>query len=658
MWIPLDKNNTRIEFASEARGGQGGRPTVALSGFQDRTLRLLLCAALFLMIVGARWWLIGRDGTDLPFWDQWDAEATNLYKPFYNGTLTLGDLFAPHNEHRVFFSRILALGLLLANGQWDARLQMVVNAVLYAFVACGLFLILSRGRSTRFALVCGGGLAILFTLPYGWENTLAGFQSQFYFLTAFSLAAIFMLLNRPAGSWSWIAGVLSGGAALFSMASGLLAPLAVVGVLLLTAIRERSRWRELLRKTWGTAAVCAFIIVVGFLLSVKVEFHVQNYQAHSVGAFVEAFMACLAWPCRPFMLWFIASWIPFVIFLMDFLARRVNDGPGERFVLGMGLWVILQAAAIAFARTPDVDSSRYADLLSFGLIVNALSAAWLSDWQSKRGQFMRRLLVVWLLVNAVSLFEVSFNGAAAERKEIYEVERTRTAGFVVTGNFQYLYPVTNQVDIPYPDPKRLAGLLQDPEIRPILPVGVRKSLPLVPAPGSPQLSSTEPNLPALSMMMAPELWELTGTFSRFAAINSPQRFAYRTEKTQGLPFLFLSFFGNKRNLSLMDSQGARHAIISFPSDDAGQPHRAFTYCPTQECTITGFADTAGLVLMEPKEIGPLSIFAVAAGQWGRHAFGAGAALLSVLIITAVLSDIDRQDYSSLKGAKSERIEGK
>ena len=48
---------------------------------QPRPLRLLLALALFLAIAGARWWLVGKYGGDVPYMDQWNAEAWNIYKP-------------------------------------------------------------------------------------------------------------------------------------------------------------------------------------------------------------------------------------------------------------------------------------------------------------------------------------------------------------------------------------------------------------------------------------------------------------------------------------------------------------------------------------------------------------------------------------------------
>ena len=93
-----------------------------------------------LVVIGAKLWMIARYGNPTPFWDQWDAEAGNLYSRFLGGTLHLSDLTAAHNEHRLFVTRLWSLLLLEVNGYWDPILQMVVNALLLgAFVALFIF---------------------------------------------------------------------------------------------------------------------------------------------------------------------------------------------------------------------------------------------------------------------------------------------------------------------------------------------------------------------------------------------------------------------------------------------------------------------------------------------------------------------------------------
>ena len=99
---------------------------------REKRLSYLEYAALALMIFGARLWLIANYGSPLPILDQWDGEAAMLFKPFLEGTLRFADLFAPHNEHRIVLSRLLALALLRLNGQWDSLVEMTINAAICA----------------------------------------------------------------------------------------------------------------------------------------------------------------------------------------------------------------------------------------------------------------------------------------------------------------------------------------------------------------------------------------------------------------------------------------------------------------------------------------------------------------------------------------------
>ena len=58
-------------------------------------------------------------------------------------------MFTPHNEHRVFFTRLYALDVVLANGQWDPRVQQVCNAALHSFTAVLLAMIFWLASNRR-----------------------------------------------------------------------------------------------------------------------------------------------------------------------------------------------------------------------------------------------------------------------------------------------------------------------------------------------------------------------------------------------------------------------------------------------------------------------------------------------------------------------------
>ena len=182
----------------------------------------LWLAALLFTVVAAKLTLLRHYPMPVPFWDQWDGEASSLYLPFANGGLTWRQMFTLHNEHRIFFTRVLAMTLLMVNGQWDPQLQIVVNIALHALTAVvlGAVLWLAAGRCWL------GWIAITIALaiapPFALENTLAGFQSQFYFLVLFSILAIWLMGTRPAGSAAWFVGWLCAFATIFTVAGGIL----------------------------------------------------------------------------------------------------------------------------------------------------------------------------------------------------------------------------------------------------------------------------------------------------------------------------------------------------------------------------------------------------------------------------------------------------
>src|SRR5438477_3372711 len=216
-------------------------PTSRSKSIGTRWLEYL---ALFLVVVGARLWLVSLYGSPVPIMDQWDGEGATLFKPWIEGTLHISDLFEPHNEHRIVLSRLLALGLLGLNGQWDAQLEMAVNAVLCGTMAVlitvALVKLFGHNLRTLIALVVGLWAA----LPYGHENTLWAFESSFFFLLFFSLLAIWGLALHPLFSWPWWAGVAGLVLACLSMASGFFAALVLLGLSALRLIKKRTLSRD------------------------------------------------------------------------------------------------------------------------------------------------------------------------------------------------------------------------------------------------------------------------------------------------------------------------------------------------------------------------------------------------------------------------------
>jgi hypothetical protein len=156
---------------------------------------------LFLLILGVKLYWIHHYNINVPFWDQWDAEGKRLYLPFLAGDLRFFSLFHPHNEHRIFWTRIWGLGQLLANGQWDTRWQVVTNGVLHSATGALVGLVILRRVRAWWVLPWVGLTVLVFAGPQAWENQRFGFQSQFYFLQFFGICAILLLFMGQASRW-------------------------------------------------------------------------------------------------------------------------------------------------------------------------------------------------------------------------------------------------------------------------------------------------------------------------------------------------------------------------------------------------------------------------------------------------------------------------
>jgi len=440
-----------------------------------RVMTVTLVLALFLIVFGSKLAVIDRFGSDLPNWDQWDAEGAQVFLPYFQHRLGFLDFFTPHNEHRVACTRALALGLLVLNGQWDARLECVVNAALHSALALAIFLygrtlISRRWHGVWFAIV-----AALTAPPIAWQNVLGGFHSQQYFLLWFSLAALAWLLTAPSWTGRWWGGVACAGLALFSMGSGLLAA-AVAAAVLGISDRPRAVWR----RHGATLVACLLVFAAGWVLRVEVSQN-EPMKAHSLADFGLAFWRSLQWPVGFYALLAVLVWLPWIRLGWLCWRQRNRVDPRLRVIFAAGLWVILQFAATAYGRGANGGwpASRYLDTVDVGLLVNALALLLaFSPVSAPRWRIWLRAAVVasWFGVvgygewqHVVQMFDVELPTVRTEMRE----RELNTRAYLATGDARHL-----DHDIPYPGKDGLIERLSHPEIRAILPVSVRPPIAL------------------------------------------------------------------------------------------------------------------------------------------------------------------------------------
>jgi hypothetical protein len=443
-------------------------------------IALVLCVAL--IILGGRWAVVDRFGSDLPEWDQWDAEGLYSLVPWFENRDVLKSFLQPHNEHRVVLTKALNLFLTLANGQWDQRVECTANAVLVAALG-GLLCFWATGFLSRpWQLLTFALVAVCWGLPLSWENTLAGFHSQQFFLIGLAFVTIVTLPNARPWHSKWFVGVVCAILSLGSMATGFFASAVVVGLLVITVITKQRRVVDIL----PTLAVCVVVIAVGLLTRVTVEYH-EGYKAKNLGDFALTLLKAMQWPAPLLIGFALLLWSPWLwltgVALGQRGSREKSDGANRGLeVWGLGAWVGLHLVATAYVRGSGglPPPNRYLDTLIFGLFANVLALGWLSRYFAGDGR--RRLILATLTVAWVGIFawgaQREISAAIGRRLPDTAAAYRRSEGnvrnFLLTGDKTYL----EKPDIPYTDPASLYPRITHPVLQKLLPTSVRPAIPV------------------------------------------------------------------------------------------------------------------------------------------------------------------------------------
>lgn len=432
----------------------------------DASYRWASAAACLLAIAGAKFWLIDALGSQTPFWDDW-GEATAVFAPYVDGKLRLANFFVQQNEHRIVFTRAASLALLILNHFWNPVLEMKFNALIHV-AAFGLFLaVVCQAVAKEAYFTFCVFTAFLIAIPFGWENTLSGFQSQFYFLLLFSIASLWFLYRSAAWRLGWWCGMLCAIAAYFSMGSG--AHTVAAGIVIALTQMLSGRRRGL--SEW-LAVIAQAALFAAMVIDIPTVREHASMQAHSVMQFAGAFFSAAHWPISlPPLLAAAILYAPVALVAILTVRERPAKDDHKWFVVGMGAWAILQVASLAYGRADYPLFSRYLDIMVFGVVVSflcllmVLNAAKRPDWP------LRALTAIWVLavVTGAGGQAVSYlPGQLAEKHRQSTAETMNLSRYLATGDISYLKDKP-LFDIPLPSADALASIVSKPEIRAILP---------------------------------------------------------------------------------------------------------------------------------------------------------------------------------------------
>jgi hypothetical protein len=594
--------------------------------------------SLFLVGLGARLWLIHRFGTPLPFWDQWE-EARVVYIPYFEGRLSLAELFAAHSEHRMLFNRFYDLAMLLLNGQWDNQVEMVANAFTYTAGITGFGWIVARLTGRNFWPAIALPLMLALALPFAWENTLAGFHSQVYFGVLFSLLTIWLLGGHEPGSRPWGFGVLAAICSLCVPTSGIIASGAICALVGLKVLRQPPSWKQ----CWPTLAVCFVLVALGLALRVDVPAH-RVLMAHSATEFLVSLGKYLAWPWIVVPPFAVFNLFPLLMLAWFYLRDRQARMPVEELVLAVGLWAVLQAAATAYARGALVYPQwRYMDSTCFVMVANCFSIAVLMNRHLGGGRPKKAIwltaFILWGVACATGLTLLSLRAWSfdiPERQFYSRCQLQNTRAYMATEDIRIfdrkpkqqlpLYEGDPFAPRPMHEGEKLVKYLANPWVRSILPACVRDPLKMAPQNVTGFVTNgtarVKPRIPG----------EIAWSSFTEGGVAARGRFESLPVSRSKLPFLEFRVAGNLGqpglSLTLIElSSGRTNAISPIAALDENwqtcrvrAPHGEFKIVAIDDSTSGWFAFQA------PREVGWLSWAAVQVASFGGTLFLAGLAL--------------------------------
>jgi hypothetical protein len=195
MRMPAARSKREATAASTeaAMGGEwpwAERPTSSRAWPALRSALAALCAA---APIAAYLAYVSRYGVNVLSWDEWDIVP--LIHSLRSGTLTLAQLWSPHNEHRMLVPNLIFL-LVAQIARFDTTVLMYLSACLLIISYVLLVLLYRKRQHSLLGVVPVAYL--LFSLAQS-ENILWGFQLAWYIVLA-CLFGVMYCLEQPANN--------------------------------------------------------------------------------------------------------------------------------------------------------------------------------------------------------------------------------------------------------------------------------------------------------------------------------------------------------------------------------------------------------------------------------------------------------------------------
>lgn len=433
----------------------------------------MFSAGMAIALLALRWWFLCRYGISQPFRDQWGGEAALLFKPLVEGTFDVSLLWQPHNEHRILMTRLWAILMFEANGmQFDPRVEALANSLLLALffgIACFW---MRRHLSAGMAFALALAALALYALPFGWENTVFGLQSCFYFVLFFCLATIAAAARLRDGTWSLVVLLAFCIASIFSLAAGVFGAAAAMVVIALRA------WNgKVSPRVAAIACVVLGAILCAGIADTLALSRLGGFEAQETTGLLDAIWHVFGWPLgAPFGL---LAWAPLAVALVCALRRRALR-ESDYVLIGVALWSALICLSMAYSRGRGLQdvAPRYVDLLVPGLLSNAglswsLVRGGLGRWSGWRAALPALAMAV-LLTGGFHRVHAAYQQGLEDMVGAMQVDKGRVRDYFAGDVMALDRPSAFLSAVVFDGPWQVANTLADPTIASFMPLSIRR----------------------------------------------------------------------------------------------------------------------------------------------------------------------------------------
>ncbi len=594
----------------------------------------------FFFVFSSRFLLVSTWGNRMPYWDEWADQGNHVLRPWVEGTFQWPSLFEPIMDHVYVTMRLVALGLFSLTNQWDPFVFGVFNCLVPAFSAAIVVFVLAREAIQSRSVWTLAIPTLLFALPLGWPNIAWPYTGHYQLLILFVVIALAgMVLGRTFSPF-WICGAVASFVSIFTLASGWMLSATLVFISGLLAWGAPSTWRKQL--------AMALTGIVGLVVAAIVSpAPLERTSVDSIFGLLRSVWHYLSWPNYDGPLrWFgIASYLPLAALVVLYALRKNPVGLRchQISALFIGAWGVAELLGLAYARgKTGYAHPRYFDLSAFAL-AGAFIAAFVLFFASKdkRPLAARVIFAGWLLLILSGSFRISAEAVThwlPDWRRAALGQQELVAEYLALGQ-RKIFEDREMFEIPFPQPDFLAGILDNPKVRAILPAEVRTSLPFQVERNSGEGFLEGNNVPGTArgrQTFGPvwSSWRRQGE-ARGTLVSAPME--------TGFPYLLFEVCGRpgegKLRMTLEEVGSGKKHRIAFPEQ------RVFKTDNWREYIVSSPKGPFRLVAEDgrpkgwfaftpPRELSALGAWTRRLAAHAAWAFGFGAALFSVGLLVA------------------------